>query len=136
MIHPVFFSMLLYHRKLAIQEKMNKLKGFIDSILNLILPEDAEISEIENMSESDILDALPEANDIKNAKYKAMFQYKNRLSRKAVWMIKYGKNQKIIRKFSNLLHDFILENISDEMIFSKFDNPLLVPIPMHRNNLK
>lgn len=115
---------------------MNKIKSFIDFILNLILPENTEILEIENMSETDILNNIPLALEIKNSKYKALFQYKNKLSRKAIGAIKYGKNKKIIEKFSNLLYEFIIENIADEMSFSSFDNPLLIPIPMHKNNLK
>ena len=115
---------------------MNKIKYFIDFILNLILPKNTEIMEIENMSEIDVLNNIPLALEIKNSKYKALFQHKNKLSRKAIWAIKYGKNKKIIEKFSNLLYEFIIENISDEMSFSTFDNPLLMPIPMHKNNLK
>lgn len=115
---------------------LSKLKKFTDSILNLILPKDIEVEEIENMSEIDILNNIPEANEIKNSKYRALFQYKNKLLRKAVWAIKYNKNQKIITKFSNLLYEFILENISEEIAFSTFDNPLLIPIPMHKNNLR
>ena len=114
----------------------NKLNNFVNSILDLILPRDVEIIKIENMEESDILQNVPEAFELKDSKYKALFQYKNKISRKAVWAIKYGKNEKIIKKFSNLLHGFILENITDEMIFSNFNNPLLIPIPMHKNNLK
>jgi ComF family protein len=114
---------------------MNKLKGFIDTILDLILPKDTETDEIENMSVESILNEIPEANEINNVKFKALFQYKNTFSRKAVWAIKYCKNQKIINKFSNLLYEFILENISDEIAFSNFDNPLIIPIPMHSNNL-
>ena len=115
---------------------MKKLKGFIDSILDLILPKDFEIAKIEDMSEIDILNNVPPANEIKDSKYKALFQYKNKLSRKAIWAIKYNKNQKIIKKFSNMLYEFILENITDETSFSNFNNPLFIPIPMHKNNLK
>ncbi|MFH0755367.1 MAG: phosphoribosyltransferase family protein [bacterium] len=114
---------------------MKKVKIFIDLILNLILPKDAGITEIENMSDIDILNNLPQANDINN-KYKALFCYKNKIVRKVIWNIKYKKNQKLNKKFSGLLYEFILENISDEMLFSRFKNPLLIPIPMHKNNLK
>lgn len=115
---------------------MEKLKAIIDSILDFILPNDTLIIEIENMSEIDILNTVPGANDMKDGKYKALFQYKNSLSKKAIWAIKYNKNQKITKKFSSLLYEFVLENISDEMTFGSFDNPLLIPIPMHKNNLK
>ena len=115
---------------------INKLKRFADSIFDLVLPKDAEIAEIENLSKIDILNLIPEANEIENQKYKAVFQYKNKLTRKAIWAIKYRKNQKILKNFSEFLYEFILENISDEIMFSKFENPLLVPIPMHKNNIK
>ncbi len=115
---------------------MEKIIKFINTILDLILPKDFGIVEIENMSEMDIQNSVPEANEIKNSKYKAIFQYKNKISRKAIWAIKYNKNKMILNKFSNLLYEFILENVTDEMAFSNFNNPLLIPIPMHKNNLR
>lgn len=115
---------------------MDKLIEIIDSILDLILPKDIAVAEIEDISESDLLNDIPQAAEIKNDKYKALFQYKNKISKKAIWAIKYNKNKKITKKFSNLLYEFILENISDEMAFSTFANPLLIPIPMHEKNLR
>jgi ComF family protein len=115
---------------------MKKLKGFIESILDIILPKNVETVEVEELSESNIQNAIPQANDIVGNKYKALFQYKNKLLRKAIWAIKYNCNKKIIGKFSNLLYEFIIENISDEIAFSNFNSPLLIPIPMYKNNLK
>jgi ComF family protein len=115
---------------------MKYFKGIIDTVLNLILPKDSEIMEIENMSETDILNSVPQANEIINSKFKAIFQYKNKISRKTIWAIKYNRNPKIISKFSKLLYEYILEDISDEITFSTFDHPLLIPIPMHRNNFR
>ncbi len=120
----------------SFNKMIDKLKGFIDSILNLLFPKDIDASKIEDMPEIDILNEIPKADDIKNDKYKALFQYKNKLSRKTIGAIKYSRNQKIIEKFSSLLYEFILENVADEIAFSNFNNPLLIPIPMHKNNLK
>ena len=115
---------------------ISKLEKFLSQIYDLLFPKDVETILIENMSEYDILNTIPPANEIKNTKYKALFQYKNKLSRKAIWAIKYNKNQKIINKFSNLLYEFIMEDISEKVNFIGFNNPLLIPIPMHKNNLK
>ena len=115
---------------------MDKIIKFLNSIIDLILPKDPEMIEIENMSEIDILNNVPQALEIKNRRFIAMFQHKNKISRKAIWAIKYNGNQKIIRKFSGLFYEFILESITDEIIFSKFNNPILIPIPMHKDNLK
>lgn len=115
---------------------MNKLKNFLLLILDLILPKETEVIEIENMLEKDIFDKLPQANDLKNDKFKALFHYKDKTVRKIIWEIKYNKNEKIIKKVSQLLYELILENISEEMLFGSFDNPVFVPIPMCKNNLK
>ena len=115
---------------------LSKLKKYIDFILNIILPKDPEIIQIENMSASDIFNNVPLSNEIKNLKYKAIYQYKNKLIKKAVWAIKYNRNQKIIEKFSSILYEFILESITDEISFSNFNNPLFIPIPMHKNNMR
>jgi len=115
---------------------MDRIKDLIDFVLDLIIPRDTEVTKIENMSETEILNNIPLANETKNSKYRALFQYKNKLSRKAIWAIKYNKNQKIVSKFSNLLYEFILENITDDMVFSNFYNPIFIPIPMHTKNLK
>ncbi|MFA5652135.1 MAG: phosphoribosyltransferase family protein [Candidatus Paceibacterota bacterium] len=115
---------------------MQKLKDIIEGILDLILPKDIEVIEIENLSETDIINSIPGANELKNDKFKALFQYKNKISRKAIWAIKYNKNQKILNKFSSLMYEYILEEITDEISFSNFNNPILIPIPMHENNLK
>ncbi len=112
-----------------------KLKKLLNSLIDLILPKNLATLEIENMSCLDMLNNIEIANEIKNNKYKALFQYKNMFCRKAIWEIKYNKNYKILNKFSNLLYEYILENITDDMIFTNFNNPLLIPIPMHKNNL-
>lgn len=128
--------MILYHRKLLIQQKMYKFIDLIQTLFDFILPKDPDISDIENMSEDYIQENIPIANDIKNSNYRAVFQYKNKIVRKAIWAIKYNKNKKIINKFSKIMYELILDDISDELLFSTFNNPLLVPIPMHKNDMK
>lgn len=115
---------------------MNKFINIIQSLFDFILPKDPEISEIEDMSENHIQENIPRANDIKNSSFIAVFQYKNKIIRKSIWAIKYNKNRKIINKFSKIMHEFIIENISDEIIFSAFNDPILMPIPMHKNDVK
>lgn len=114
---------------------INKFTGFIDFIFNFLLPKDEETTKLENMSCFELLENIPKAQELKNNRYKAVFQYKDKLARKAIWSIKYNKNQKLIEKFSNILYEFIIEEISDETIFSTFKNPLLIPIPMYKKDL-
>jgi competence protein ComFC len=110
--------------------------SIFEKIISTILPKDQNVCFIENMSEEDILKEIPEANETSNSDFKALFQYKNKISRKAIWEIKYNKNKKITQKFSKLFYEFIINEISDELNFSNFNNPLLIPVPISKNNLK
>jgi competence protein ComFC len=116
--------------------KIQNYLNLYEKIFSLILPKEEIIYFIENMSEEDILKEIPEANETSNSDFKALFQYQNKISRKAIWEIKYNANKKITKKFSKLFYEFIINEISDELNFSNFNNPLLIPVPISKNNLK
>lgn len=116
--------------------KIQKLKGFFELVLGFILPKDTDVSEIEKLSLEEISEKVPRAGILEENKCKALFQYKNKIARKAVWEIKYRGNGIIAEKFSKLFYEFILGEISDEMLFSNFTNPILVPIPASKTTLK
>lgn len=107
-----------------------------EKILSLIIPKEKDTCFIENLSEESILKEIPEANETSNKNFKALFQYQNKISRKAIWEIKYRANRKILEKFSKIFYEFIINEISDELNFSNFNNPLLIPVPISKNNLK
>ncbi len=107
---------------------MDLLNSIFEKILNILLPKEKKTLEIEKLSEEEIL-SLEKANEIEDKKLKAFFNYKNKIVRQAIWEIKYNNNREILKKFSKILYEFILEEISDEMLFGNFKNPILIPIP-------
>ena len=121
---------------IKLNKKIQKVFSLYERLLSLLLPKEENIIFIEKMSEEDILGEIPQANEIPNKDLKALFQYKDKISRKAVWEIKYCANKKIIQKFSKLFYEFIINEISDEVSFSNFSNPLIIPVPITKNNLR
>ncbi len=115
---------------------MKQIKDFFELLFGFILPKDADVLEIEEMSLENLMEKIPQSGELEESRFKALFQYKNNIAHKAVWEIKYRANKKITEKFSKLLYEFILENISDETIFSNFKNPLLLPIPASKSTLR
>ncbi len=99
-----------------------------DQLLSIIFPKDKIALEIENLSEENMF-AIDPANEIHDTKLKSLFLYKQKIVRQAIWEIKYRKNMIILEKFTKPLYDFILEDISDEILFGNFKNPVLIPIP-------
>lgn len=113
-----------------------KILNIISNIWNFLLPKDKEVSIIEKMSKEDISAIIPASNEIDGSYLKSLFQYKNKLCKKAIWAIKYNKNKIILTKFSNLFYEFIIENISETNLFSPFEKPILIPIPMYKDDIQ
>lgn len=115
---------------------MKFISNLFEYVLSFIFPKEADVSLIENMTEEEIIEAIPLSNRTENDKYKALFQYQNKIARKAIWEIKYNDNRKITEKFSKLLYEYILEEMSDEFAFGNFNTPIIVPIPKGKASLK
>jgi ComF family protein len=101
----------------------------IEKILSFVFPGSQEVGEMEEMSKEKLFEKIPKATEMPNKKFKALFQYKDKFARRAIWEIKYRGNRKIVEKFSELLYEFIIDEVSDLSSFSNFINPLLVPVP-------
>jgi competence protein ComFC len=110
------------------------LRRIFEILLSIILPKESKILDIENL-DIEYINNLPKAKEI-DENTKVLFRYKDKIVKQAVWEIKYRKNQKIIEKFTKVLYDFILEEISDEMLFNNFHSPILIPIPASKGSLK
>jgi len=112
------------------------LRKIFEILLSTILPKEESVLKIESLSEEYVGCELPKAHETSNTKFKALFQYKDKIVKQAIWEIKYRGNKKILRKFSRALYDFILEEISDEVLFNNFHSPILIPVPASKESLK
>ncbi len=121
---------IIYFRELV--EKIT------NKIINFLLPQDKKIHYLENLSLDDLYNNIPRASnsDFNTNKIRAIFNYRHQLCRQAIWEIKYHANKKLIHNFSQLLYEFILEELSDLEIFHNFKNPILIPIPSSKARLR
>ena len=95
------------------------------------MPKEEKVRALEALGPDGLFENIPRSEnfDFATDKIKAIFDYKTPLCRQAIWEIKYRANQKLIRDFSLLLYDYILEELSDLETFSNFKNIILLPIP-------
>lgn len=100
-------------------------------ITDLLIPKEEKIYFLESLNPEGLYQNIPRADnfDFETDKIKAIFNYKTPLCRKAIWEIKYYGNKKLIRDFSLLLYDYILEELIDLEDFVNFKKPILIPIP-------
>lgn len=114
-----------------------------EKMADILIPKEKSVKILESLgpdglylniprSENFDLPALPfdrEQAGFETDKIKAIFNYKTPLCRQAIWEVKYRANKKLIRDFSLLLYEYILEELSDLETFNDFKNIVLLPIP-------
>jgi len=59
-----------------------------------------------------------------------IFNYRDPLIKKSIWLLKYKGKKKIANTFATIIHERIIEELSDLIIFENFKNPILIPIPL------
>jgi competence protein ComFC len=65
-----------------------------------------------------------------------LFDYNDPLIKHMIWTLKYKKNRRAATLFSEVLREVLVEELSDHVIFSSFENPLLIPIPLSKKRLR
>jgi competence protein ComFC len=71
-----------------------------------------------------------------NKNIHAIFSYKNRIIKKAIWNLKYKGHTNIAVPLATLMYDKILEEISELLIMDDFKNPILIPIPLSKRRFR
>ena len=116
----------------------NLFSKIIDKAVNIIIPKEKGVKFLENLGPDGLFENIPRSEnfDFETDKIKAIFCYKNTLCRQAIWEIKYRANKKLIRDFSLLLYEYILEELGDLETFGGFTKPILIPIPASKTRQK
>lgn len=60
----------------------------------------------------------------------AILDYGDKRVKKALWLFKYRNKQSLSRVFAELIHNSLMEELSELKVMKNFTNPLLIPIPV------
>ena len=60
----------------------------------------------------------------------AIFSYKKKLIKQAIWSLKFKNNTKMSKLFSQIIYDYLIEELAELKLSNNFDNPILIPIPI------
>ncbi|MDO8603890.1 MAG: phosphoribosyltransferase family protein [bacterium] len=81
------------------------------------------------------LGRLPRAEPSKESFVSAVFSYQNQALRRLIWKFKYKNARGVAQYFGEALYHEILGALSEELLLSKSERVLLVPIPLHKKRL-
>jgi competence protein ComFC len=65
-----------------------------------------------------------------------LFDYRHPPIKRAIWMLKYKNKRKLAKIFAEIMYAYILEELSDLILFENFKNPLLIPIPLSKKRFR
>ena len=114
----------------------NELTELFRTIISWIFPPEPLAAELETVTPAGLRKQagrviLQPANFINSC-----FDYHTPIIRQAVWEIKYRGNPKIASLLGQILYEEIISELAEKAIFEKFDNPLLIPIPLSAKRLR
>lgn len=114
---------------------MLKIKQIKNLILDIFFPRSKMDKKIDLITAKDLFDrCLKTTHEKKNIV--TIFSYDDNLIRQTIWSLKFRRNKKLAKVFAQILYDEILEKLSEEMLFSNFKKPILIPIPISRKRLR
>lgn len=108
------------------------LKSIAEYFLDFIFPKSDSIFKLEQLSIGELLEKLPPAEEIEGAGEHliAVFNYRDPSVREMIWELKYKGNRNIAHKFAEILIDILRAELAERILFEKFTNPLLIPMPV------
>jgi competence protein ComFC len=112
---------------------MNYLKVFIKSFCGYLI--DVFFLPREEILTTNNFHSLPKAvND--NPHIFSIFYYKNAPIKKLIKLIKYKGDKKATKQASQVMYDYLLEDISEKLEFNNYTRPIIIPIPATKHRMK
>lgn len=112
---------------------MNYLKVFCKEIcgylINMFFPQREDILTTESFQ------TLPKAVNA-NLHIFSIFYYKNSSVKKLIKFIKYKGDKKATLQASKIIHDYLLEDVSEKIELFNFTKPIIIPIPATKHRMK
>jgi competence protein ComFC len=80
--------------------------------------------------------SFPEAERESESWIFPLFDYRNPLTKKAIWLLKYKGKKRLAKIFAEAMYSRILEELGELAQFENFLEPLLIPIPLARKRMR
>ena len=115
---------------------MNHFNRVIGIAFDFFLPKSPLDKAVDEVTIEKLSEKLLKGRETENKSIYALFDYRDEVIRHMVWALKYRRNRKVGQVFAQILYDFLAEEFSDLNVYSDFDKPLLVPIPLFKKRLR
>lgn len=105
-------------------------------LVSLLFPEGEEVARLHALTPEDLWREVHKAPDVHEPDIYALFDYKDETMKALIWRLKYKKDTRTAALLGEVLAAFIEEIVNDIGELSRFENPVLVPIPLSQKRLE
>ena len=110
-----------------------KIKNFLSSAFDIILPPRTNFSIVRKLDEESISN-LPRAPYVDGMDWiHPLFHYRDKRVKAVIWELKYRENTATLEHISTLMYEEIIGLLSDVATFDRDAEFLLIPIPITRD---
>lgn len=104
----------------------------INTLLEFLFPKTEIELGSDNISEN-ALNSKAGVHIVNDKNYVTyFFNYNDKAIKSLIWSLKYRNKKNIVKLFANIMYPYILDDVSDKVLFSNFENPLIIPIPISK----
>ncbi len=116
---------------------MHTLTTVFNGILDFIFPRECLGCRVSGVLLCKVcLAQIPASSPLEHSFIRAVFDYQNKLIKRAIWRFKYKNTRAFAEVFADSLYDEIVGTLGESLYVSKSEKFLLVPIPLHRARLR
>lgn len=106
------------------------MKKLVHSVIGFLFPETDIESRLRRISQTTFFEKAQPQNHPKLTYCVSFYSYKDPLIKDMIWAFKYKGKKELAKLFAVVMHDYLLEEQSDEHLLGNFKNPVLIPIPI------
>jgi competence protein ComFC len=114
---------------------MNIYRQILEFFLDILFPQNNVLKKLNTLSTDDLRICITKSEPISDNIY-SILSYHHPLANSLIWEIKYRGNRNLARKAAELLYSELLEIISEMQLYSNFNSPVLVPIPISKARMR
>jgi len=82
------------------------------------------------------INSIEKSEENKDIHIHSLFNYKNKIIKRVLWKLKYEERYAVAEILGQILHDKILEELSEGQMFGDMQNILIVPIPLSKKSFR
>lgn len=111
---------------------MHYIANIMEKVLDFLLPGE----KIDSITSSELSEKISHGKKQEDSGTIVLFDYSDPAVKRLIWSLKYKGNLKTAKLFAEVLSEYLLEELSDLKIFSDFNNPMLISIPLSKKRMR